>query len=98
MTNLVKSEYISIYYTPNSFPPVRDINTQLISVCTQSLFVCVREPICAISLGVHNCDTIKGNESLVENINFYFLAPLSQYFNMLHFDPNPITIRHLVTE
>ena len=44
------------------------------------------------------CDMIKGNESLVENFNFYFLAPLSQNFNMLHFDPNPITIGYLVTE
>ena len=32
------------------------------------------------------------NESLVKNVNSYFLAPLSYNFNMLHFDPNPITI------
>ena len=44
------------------------------------------------------CDMIKGNESLVENVNFYFLAPLSHNCNMLHFDPNPITIGYLVTE
>ena len=44
------------------------------------------------------CDMIKGNESLVENFNSYFLAPLSHNFNMLHFDPNPITIGYLVTE
>ena len=42
------------------------------------------------------CDTIKGNESLVEN--FYFLTPLSQNFKMLHFDANPIKIGYLVTE
>ena len=44
------------------------------------------------------CDTIKGNESLVENFNFYFLTPLSQNLKMLHFDANTITIGHLVTE
>ena len=44
------------------------------------------------------CDMIKGNESLVENFNSYFLAPLSHNFNMLHFDPNPVTIGYLVTE
>ena len=44
------------------------------------------------------CDMIKGNESLVENFNSYFLAPLSHNFNMLHFDPNPIIIGYLVTE
>ena len=39
------------------------------------------------------CDMIKGNESLIENFNSYFLAPLSLLtFNMLSFDPNPITI------
>ena len=37
------------------------------------------------------CNTIKGNESLVENSNFYFLTPLSQNYKMLHFDANPIT-------
>ena len=41
---------------------------------------------------------IKGNESLVENSNFYLLAPLSQNFKMLHFDANPITIGYLVAE
>ena len=30
---------------------------------------------------------IKGNESLVENFNSYFLTPLSHNFNMLHCDP-----------
>ena len=35
---------------------------------------------------------IKGNESLVENFNCYFLAQLSHNFNMLHVDPNPVTI------
>ena len=39
---------------------------------------------------IDKCDTIKGNESLVENFNFYFLTPLSQNFKMLHFDANPI--------
>ena len=42
------------------------------------------------------CDTIKGNESLVENFNF--LTPLFHNFQMLHFDANPITIGYLVTE
>ena len=41
---------------------------------------------------------IKGNESLVEKINFYFLTPLSHNFKMLHFDANPITIRCPVTD
>ena len=31
---------------------------------------------------------IKGNESLVESVNSYFLAPFSHNFNMLHCDPN----------
>ena len=44
------------------------------------------------------CDTIKGNESLVENLNFFFLTSLSQNFEMLHFDANPIIIGYLVTE
>ena len=44
------------------------------------------------------CDMIKGNESLVENVNVYFLTPLSYNFEMLHFDANPITIGYLVTE
>ena len=45
------------------------------------------------------CDTIKGNESLVENVNSYsFLTPLSHNFKLLHFDANPITIEYLVTE
>ena len=35
------------------------------------------------------CDMMKGNESLVENFNSYFLAPLSHNFNMLYSDPNP---------
>ena len=43
------------------------------------------------------CDTIKGNESLVENFNSYFLAPFSHNCNMLHFDPNSIAIGYLVT-
>ena len=50
------------------------------------------------SLSYHICDMIKGNESLVENFNFYFLTPLSQIFKMLHFDTIRITIGHLVTE
>ena len=44
------------------------------------------------------CDTIEGNESLVENFNFNFLTPLSKNFKMLHFDANPVTIGYLVTE
>ena len=41
---------------------------------------------------------IKGNESLVENFNSYFLTPLSHKFHKLHFDANPIKIGYLVTE
>ena len=44
------------------------------------------------------CDVIKGNESLVEIVNFYFLTPLSHNIKMLHFYVNPITIGYLVTE
>ena len=44
------------------------------------------------------CDMIKGNVSLVENSNFYFLTPLSQNIKMPHVDVNPITIGYLVTE
>ena len=29
---------------------------------------------------------------IVENLNFYFLTPLSHNFKMLHFDANPITM------
>ena len=36
------------------------------------------------------CGVIKGNESLVQNLNFYFLTPLSYNFEILHFDANPI--------
>ena len=45
-------------------------------------------------------DMIKGNESLVENFNFYFLPPLYHTFKILHFDANPIAIEYqrLVTE
>ena len=35
---------------------------------------------------------------LVENFNFFFLAPLSHNFKMLHFYANPITIGYLVAE
>ena len=42
------------------------------------------------------CDMIKGNESLVENFNFYFLTPLSHNFKMLHFDANANNIGYLV--
>ena len=52
----------------------------------------------SVSVWTTICDTIKGNESLVENFNSYFLAPLSHNFIMLHSDPNPITIGYLVTE
>ena len=44
------------------------------------------------------CGMIKGNESLVDNIYFYFLTPLCHNLKMLHFDANPITIGYLVTE
>ena len=32
---------------------------------------------------LHICDMIKGNQSLVENLNFYFLTPLSHSFKTL---------------
>ena len=48
--------------------------------------------------GEQICDMIKGNESLVENVNFYFLTQTSQNFKMLYFDANPMTIGHLVNE
>ena len=51
-----------------------------------------------ISKKVKICDMFKGNESLVENVNSYILAPLFHNFNMLHVDPNPITIGYLVAE
>ena len=35
---------------------------------------------------------IKGNKSLVENFNFFFLTPLIQNFKMLHFDANPLQL------
>ena len=41
---------------------------------------------------------IKGNESLIEKFNSYFLILLSPDSKMLHFDANPITIGYLVTE
>ena len=44
------------------------------------------------------CDMIKGNESLVENFNFYFLTPPSHNFKMLHCDATPITIGYLITD
>ena len=47
---------------------------------------------------VYICDMVKGNESLVENFNFYFLTPLSHNFKMLNFDAHLITIGYLVTE
>ena len=42
------------------------------------------------------CDMIKGKESLVENVNFNFLTPVSHDLKTLHFDANPITIGYLV--
>ena len=51
-----------------------------------------------IPVGIDICDTIKGNESLVENFNYNFLTPLSQHFKMLHFDANAITVAYLVIE
>ena len=47
---------------------------------------------------LQNCAMIKGNASLVENVNSYILAPLSQNSKMLDFDANPITIGYLVIE
>ena len=41
---------------------------------------------------------IEGNESLVENVNFYFFTPFSHEFKMLYFDANPITIGYLVAK
>ena len=36
------------------------------------------------------CDTIKGNESLVEKCNSLFLTPLSHNYTILYFDANSI--------
>ena len=48
--------------------------------------------LCSVNFkGKYICDMIKGNESLVENVNFNFLTLLSHNFNMLHVDANPIT-------
>ena len=41
------------------------------------------------SFNIKHSDMIKGNESLVENFNFYLLTPLSHNFKMLHFDAKP---------
>ena len=68
----------------------------LLSRAVSSLWFQVRQMIYTMMHCI--CDTIKGNESLVEKIYFYFLTPLSQTFKMLHFDANPITIGYLVTE
>ena len=38
---------------------------------------------------------IKGNKSLVEDFNSYFLTPLSQNFIILKFDAKPITIGYM---
>ena len=62
------------------------------------VIVAVSSPLHTLVVDASICDTIKGNESLVENVNFYFLTPLSQKFKMLHFDANPITIGYRVTE
>ena len=35
---------------------------------------------------------IKGNESLVENVNFNFLIPPSQHIKVLHLDANPLQL------
>ena len=38
------------------------------------------------------CDTIRGNESLVEKFQFLFFYILSHNFKMLHFNANSIKI------
>ena len=40
-------------------------------------------------IGIVICDMIKGNESLVQNFNFYFLTPLSQIFQKASFGCKP---------
>ena len=74
----------------------------VIKVIFDKLYIFVQFKINKVRVGQTGstivCDMIKGNESLVENFNSYFLAPLSHNFNMLHLDPNPITIGYLVTE
>ena len=44
------------------------------------------------NIPIFGYNMIKGNESLVENFNFYFLTPLSQNLKMLHFDANPLQL------
>ena len=72
-----------------------------------SIFIKQTLPFLFVSIGnlfvchkgkIQICDTIKGNESLVENLNSYFLAPHSHNFIVFHSDPNPVTIGYLVTE
>ena len=43
------------------------------------------------------CDTIKRNESLVEDFQFEFSTLPSGNLKMLHFDANPNRIGHMVT-
>ena len=57
----------------------------------------VFEPM-VFTIHIHICDTIKGNESIVEKSQFLLSEPLSHKFQMLHFDANPIKIGHLVTD
>ena len=44
------------------------------------------------------CDTIKGNESLVEKCQILVSYVTFSYLKMLHLDANPIKIGYLVTE
>ena len=44
------------------------------------------------------CDTIKGMSHMSAIFNFEFSTSITCPFKMLHFDPNPISIGHLVVE
>ena len=60
-------------------------NVFLARFVLQNLQIELHQPISTSVI----CDMIKGNESLVENFNSYFLAPLSHNCNMLHFLSKP---------
>ena len=47
---------------------------------------------------IHKCDTAKGMSHMLAIFNFDFSIKITCLFKMLHFDPNPISIGHLVAE
>ena len=49
---------------------------------------CNLAQVCEIKTILHD----QGKCVTVENVNFFFLTPLSQKVKMLHFDANPTTI------